>query len=1741
MDVFGIRDRVVEDYRSYTTSFVEPRDDRIAAYLQEQLDSEKQWPDPWLSLNPSFAPGGSISEAVGDGLLHPECASIFKIKADVADRGTREIQLHRHQRDAIEVARSGSSYVLTTGTGSGKSLAYIIPIVDRVLREKEADPSASPSIKAIVVYPMNALANSQRGELEKFLTYGYGKGQEPVTYARYTGQETDAERESIMARPPDILLTNYVMLELLLTRPREREKLIRAAHGLRFLVLDELHTYRGRQGADVAMLVRRVRDACQAPDLQVVGTSATMSSEGTRDEQRATVARVASRLFGDEVTPQAVIGETLVRATQATDLTTDTLRANLTAAPSTDYVTLAEQPLAAWVETEFGLATDHEHGDLVRSQPTTVAAAAANLAALTETSEEQAAAAIRDILHAGSRAQHPITGRPLFAFRLHQFISKGDTLYTSLEAEDARYLTTRYQVAVPNEPAKPLIPLVFCRECGQEYLTVFKALKDGDLVIAPRRDRDEGTGEGYLYISTDYPWPVSTYDALADNRLPDSWTTLNRQGQLEVVRHRRDRVPESLRVTPDGTVTEAEDTGLRHEHVTDAGVRAAFIPGQFSFCLRCGTSYEQRGSDFARLASVGSEGRSSAVTVISTSVVANLQQTPGLDPEARKLLTFVDNRQDASLQSGHVNDFVQVSHLRGALAKAVATAGPEGLTTSEMPREVVNALGLDFADYSAVPDALRGQRAQIEETLRNVAGYRLLADLERGWRVNMPNLEQTGKLVVDYLDLEELAARDDFFANSHSALLTAAASVRQEVLRDLLNELRRSLAIDTPFFEQQAYETMRSRADSNLRDPWSMDPDEKMVTVRVAYPRSGSGGTPADALFVSGRSAFARYLRREGTLPHVPKDTLTTSDAEAIIADLLAVAERAGLVTSVEDRDRGVGYRVRAEAMLWKPGNGQYGAEDPVRRVGVSEKGPRVNPYFRDLYSGGTDRLAGLFAREHTAQVPSDIREQREEQFREGELPLLFCSPTMELGVDISSLNAVAMRNVPPTPANYAQRSGRAGRSGQQALVVTYCATGNAHDTYYFARSDRMVAGSVTAPRLDLANEDLLRAHLHALWLSETGIDLGSSMLNILDIDPGPQRYGVRQAVAEQAAEPAAQERALARAVEVLADITPELRTSGWWDEEWPERVIRQAPRAFDLAAERWRELYRGAEADQAEQNRIVTDPTTNAFERRAAEARRRDAEQQMKLLLNDTKRAQSDFYPYRYFASEGFLPGYSFPRLPLAAYIPGQRRIVDGDYVQRPRFLAVSEFGPGALIYHEGSRYLVDRVQVPIGDPTQPGSVLTTEMRRCAECGYWHDRPMLVTDCQFCGATLPATTKSLMQLRTVFTRRRERISADEEERRRSGFDVQVSYRFADRGGQRGRTAATAAGADGEPLLELVYGDAATIRMANMGRRRRASGVDGFWLDAVQGRWLPDQAPATSSAASSPQPGQSQIDDDGRAKVRHRVIPYVEDTRNILITRLVQPGDVITATTLRTALERGIEAAFQLEDSELASQALPDADGRGRALFMEANEGGAGVLRRLLGEPGALAVAAAAALEIAHFTTDGEDTLADATGDARCERACYDCLLSYANQTEHAHIDRHQIRDILVALAGSSVSNENAAEDSTHVADLRARCDSQLERDFLDYLIDHDHALPVAAQEFISEAAARPDFTFECDGGPVAVFLDGPHHDDAYRAERDAQVRERLRSLGWAVVEIRHDDNLAEKLAKYSSVFGKGR
>jgi hypothetical protein len=323
-----------------------------------------------------------------------------------------------------------------------------------------------------------------------------------------------------------------------------------------------------------------------------------------------------------------------------------------------------------------------------------------------------------------------------------------------------------------------------------------------------------------------------------------------------------------------------------------------------------------------------------------------------------------------------------------------------------------------------------------------------------------------------------------------------------------------------------------------------------------------------------------------------------------------------------------------------------------------------------------------------------------------------------------------------------------------------------------------------------------------------------------------------------------------------------------------------------------------------------------------------------------------------------------------------------------------------------------------------------------------------------------------------------------------------------------------------------------------VGRRRRKEATDrGFWLDLNEGRWLSEKA-ATDSPVDTE--GMDAAEDVRR---KAKVIPYVEDRRNILILRLSQRVNDTTATTLRYALERGAEACFQLEDSELSSEALPDLDGRGRMLLTESAEGGAGALRRLVTEPDALARIARTALEVAHFDPTSGADLGHAPGAReRCERACYECLLAYGNQHWHALIDRHAVRDLLLELSGSTTAagaGGRSRGDQRNV--LRTLSDSSLERQFVVWLDEQGLRLPDRAQVTVTEAGARPDLVFDLATGPVAVFVDGPVHDSDHQAERDLAAEDRLADAGWMVVRVRYDDDWDAVVTRYPSVFGTRR
>jgi hypothetical protein len=409
---------------------------------------------------------------------------------------------------------------------------------------------------------------------------------------------------------------------------------------------------------------------------------------------------------------------------------------------------------------------------------------------------------------------------------------------------------------VPGDRKRILLPLVFCRECGQEYYCVRRIEDEGSASFVPRELQDrsgtDGAKSGFLYFSTDRPWPSGTEEEIT--LAPDDWKEETVRG-IQIKRALRKFLPQPVSVSTNGQ--------------SGGGETGHFLSSPFRFCLHCRVSYSARTtSDFGKLTSLGTEGRSTATTILSLATVRYLYKEATLAPHARKLLSFTDNRQDASLQAGHFNDFVQIGLLRAALLRACAVAGPEGLTHEVLTQKVFDAVHLPFSSFSKDPDLKFQAKIQTELAFRNVIGYRLYHDLRRGWRVTSPNLEQCGLLEIKYLSLDELCADQESWTNCHPALSEASPETRTYVAHTLLDFMRRSMAIQVDYLDQIKQETIQQQSNQRLIEPWALDENELMERAWTLYPRPGTEGDSGGDVFLTSRGGFGQFLRRTDTLPH---------------------------------------------------------------------------------------------------------------------------------------------------------------------------------------------------------------------------------------------------------------------------------------------------------------------------------------------------------------------------------------------------------------------------------------------------------------------------------------------------------------------------------------------------------------------------------------------------------------------------------------------------------------------------------------------------------------------------------------------------------------------------------------------------------------------------------------------------------------------------------------------------------
>jgi hypothetical protein len=1735
-------EKLRNSYDGYIRSFQFYRNPAIADWVDENKGTVLSWREPFVALARQYEEGVPLQKLVDEGLVAERCLEVFSKRPGAPETGPIDPRLHQEQ--AIRLAGEGVNFTVTTGTGSGKSFCFFIPIVSNcldLLSEAQAHGGFRAPV-AVMVYPMNALANSQ---YEDIVARVAGTG---LRVCNYTGElpQTDEaalkrfrdlygrdepldceviDRETLHAAGCDILLTNYKMLEYALVRRRDRplftpigSSSLGSKGRLRYLVLDEMHTYSGRQGADMALLVRRLKSRVQSPDLRCIGTSATVDSDPAA--AATTIAEFASELFGEPFDPKHVIGETFgppvtespespgcyspggsvsseqlgqARAAKSDDEIVAILGPTMTGQPNPRAEDVARSRPVGWAERALR--------DQAASWTTLVSEY--QVAVCPGATEDEARRDIEAALMLGAAAKVPgPRGEPvgLITPKIHSFFSQGLPVTGCLRADptsphlsavgDATCAVCREETG----EVVPSYPMVFCAACGQEWWVAEVSASDDKWEALDFLKAAEGGRSVYLMPADE--WDEDAYPVDPDHVKANGEPKKGKEGS----------VPRRVMVC--GACGDAAGTcghGAERQLVE--------VARPFSFCPACGIRYDGTFSEFNKFFQVGTVGRATATDVL---VGRMLDELEGRE---RKIMAFTDNQQDSSFQAAHLNALFRRFHIRRAFvaglaasdaiseegwvdAQAIAVAAYQAMSTSgSLPpfARVMDTKSLTPEDDQA--KAAGDYRRYLEAgVLMEASGHP---------RKSQPTLEDTGLMVVNYTGF-----RDTDLVAERSAevdrLAGLPSSLRVDLLRVILDRARRERAIagegdalvgarafsNWSDFEQKVVSRLNPESLFHYptESPWRMTvlSDDAASRGRVAVSRI-AGIRPTHP------TPIVRWLLKEAEDASL---ILSKPDAvETVKAAAQWLTDYGYLVSAGEQRTHGwslaqekLRFWLSPEPIGWRcPRCAVRYLFTQSRRcprcikVKLREDRPGANDYFISEYRASLSDRGIPLAAEHTGAVPGDERKIIETRFKDADDPLnvVVCTPTMELGVDIGDLAAVYMRNVPPSPANYAQRQGRAGRAAQPSLVVTFCASQGRtgpHDQYFFRFPERIIAGRIAPPRFLIDNSSLVRAHLHSIILGEWDEDLSSEVVTWIDLD------GTGRCVPE-----------FRSALDAfLADNRNRLVTHGTGafegilgmgtvPEDLCDRVVDGFAEEFDEEWIAFSGLYKETQEELAAiQARESVGQVDRSDERRRSALARR---------ISEMREGKGDFHPLGWLSQRAFLPTYAFPR--KAVTLRMENRV--GVRV-RSRAVALREFAPNSYIYQAGRRFEV--VRASLGDR---GGSMWTHLALCGHCGSYLRGPeaQVAGTCPTCGLALEGDLRwsSAVDIPDGWAKEQDRVGADSEDRRRQGYLVDSFFRT-------------------NPLQSTQYVSPAGFgltythngRLLQANRGLRDDGGRGFTYCQRCRLWNP--------------PNDHYGDDkdctDRAADLVSDVVIVSEDDHDMLFLKIETPdpwdsnaADAF-AWSLLYALQGGISTVFGVEESEIGGNVFPDPDNQGGRLLLiyEMDEGGVGVVSRVP-TPEFWKKVCDRSLEILHVDPSSGHDMPGA-----CDSSCYECLRSFYNQWHHDQLNRRLPVDFLLAGRGQLPAVVIASDEW---ADIMPDFDSNQERQMAEAIRDAGIPAPSKAHWSVphDDPITSADLYYELDGSKIAIFLDGSVHDGQVLSEQDTIKRDRLRARGYSVVEIR--------------------
>lgn len=1286
--------KIVNFYRNYLVTTFQTNKELYNKQLKAQLNEpEAISRGPYISLSDMYSKGSTPRELCDKKLISPLMCDYKKVYPDRT--------LYRHQEEALIKATNNKNLVVTTGTGSGKTECFMYPILNSLLKEKE-NGTLDGGVRALLIYPMNALVNDQIIRLRKLFE---GIDDETITFGRFTGEteETYSEalkiyksrnkgkepkaneiisREQMRKNPPNILITNYAMLEYLLLRPGDNVFFNEEnSKKWKTIVFDEAHTYGGAKGIEVATLIKRLKARLNRNDIQFILTSATLGDDNSNPE----IIRFAESLCNAPFEDSSIIRSTCTPPKEAEFKVevpfsiykelAEMIRDNASNKDILKYlkgkkvqIIQADKDEETVNATLFELIRQDKFYYRLRTLLLNKTKSLSEASSKLGLSQDE----LTDFIAVASNAM--INDEKLFEAKYHLFIRGMEGVFVTLNPSNKLFIKK-----METYDDYKCYEVSFCHNCNALYIS-------GNVI------------NGYLEQKSKN----------SDDLLPEVYL-LNGEYDPEDAETQDDR--EYIICAKCGKIkrkssSEPLDCGHGEENYNEL-IKVKDAGEKLHQCPCCHVINTQR--SIVRPYFLGSEA---ATSVIATALYNELPEkkitkqitvehdkffdedieivTEEVEYLTKQFLTFSDNRQAAAFFASYLESTYRDLLTRRMMTE-VARKYPDEMSKGLKLSVFVEHLQEVMTEYNIFDPNKRKKEAWIS-TIKELTNQKA-----------RNSLQNEGVL---YFDVDGL--------NFPKGILGLSVEQTQDLWRIFINQFFKRGCINIPV--DLLSEDIKRLTYSGFATGFSLEPS-KSKSIDGWIPKAGKENSRSKIL-----------------LKFFPEMDLTDRvDLLKLIWNQLARNDRK-IIDLYTERGRSSKYLVNPEKILVKSVDVLYECNECKGRhpYSVMGKCPNINcngslnifnrdnaeddPYF-NIYRELT--INDLVAKEHTAQLGSKKSSDYQDGFKDKKINVLSCSTTFEMGVDVGSLETVFMRNMPPSPANYAQRAGRAGRSlNAAAYSITFCGN-NSHDLTFYRDPKTMIKGTVYPPTFNVDNEKIVLRHIYAsafaaFWKSNEDA-FCKKLCDFFDRD-GFNRF---------------KQYLLSKPVELKeylyhVVVSPELQD--FYDIEnfgWVDRLFSEDPEnpgSFVIAYEKY--------------NKDIA--TLNKARDEIEEAIKNDPENGKLLysrynIANSLKTLKKQQL-IEFLSRNNLIPKYGFPVDTVELESFGKSEELENLRLDRDLFSAISEYAPESEVVADGKLIKSRYVKVLNGYSWPRYNFVECEECHTLNVDFWHKRE----NCSQCQATLP-------------------------------------------------------------------------------------------------------------------------------------------------------------------------------------------------------------------------------------------------------------------------------------------------------------------------------------------------------------------------------------------------------------------